>query len=529
MAHQLSQPAPKQALRTLIAMTLATFLSRLLGFIRDVMIARLFGTSSMTDAFILVFRLPNLVRRLFAEGTLALAFVPAINYYRHHHHPDAMRYFLGTMTGTFAVVLLFITICGQLLAPWLITVMAPGFRALPHTFAVAVEMLRMVFPYLFFIGLTALAGAILNTYHHFTLSALTPAILNIVLISCMMWLAPYLAEPIMALTWGILIAGCIQLTLQVPSLARLQLLSRLRIDLQDPTLRRLLQNLAPTLLGASVLQLNLLIDALFASYLPTGTMSHLYYAERMLEFPLGLLAAPLGIFIAPRLAQAVLTTASSAPNPAWTAILTWAERCVILLGVPALVGFLLLADLMITVLFASPQFVTSDIQHVTRYLLAYSLGLIPLMATKVLLPAFHAHFDVRTPMRIGIIACMSNLILNSLLMPSYGALGLAVATTLAALLQAVLLWYALRQHQPVAGNGVQRWPIARSLLAAGLMGLLLFLCKYHPYSWLQAITATPASALFVLILCGVVSYFVLLLILGWRVQELKPPVTNAAD
>ncbi len=383
--------------RGLHSVAFGTLLSRVLGFIRDLVIARLFGATIATDAFVIAFRIPNLMRRLFAEGTLALALVPQFTTYQARNDIAGLHALADRILGTLALLLAVLTLLGLVAAPLLVLLFAPGFDPGSESYTLTLTLLRLCLPYLFFIGLTAVAGAVLNSYQHFLVPALTPALLNLSIIGSALLLAPQLEQPMVALAVGVLLGGMVQCAVQWPFVRRLGWRPRLRLGWRDSTLRTWLNSLLPTLLGASVTQLNLLIDSLLASLLIAGTISWLYYAERLMEFPLGLLGVALGIWLTPQLTRWHIT---AAPEN-FSATLNWALRWVILLGLPAAVGLAVLASPILALLFASAEFGLYDVEQAAWALRGYAVALPPLLLVKVLAPAFYSRADHRTPLIIG--------------------------------------------------------------------------------------------------------------------------------
>jgi putative peptidoglycan lipid II flippase len=489
-----------------------TLLSRVLGFVRDLVVARVFGADGSTDAFFVAFKIPNFMRRLFAEGAFSLAFVPVLSEYKEQRARLELKVFIDDVAGTLGLVLLAVTLLGVLGAPWVVMLFAPGFIGEPERLALAADMLRLTFPYLMLISLTAFAGGILNTFQRFGVPAFTPVLLNISLISCALWLAPLIERPIVALAWGVLLAGVLQLAFQLPFLGQLGLLPRPRFKPRDEGVRRIIGLMIPALFGVSVTQINLLLDTLIASFLTAGSISWLYYSDRLMEFPLGILGVALGTVILPNLSK----KHSRADAASFSSTLDWALRWVLLLGVPAAVGLLVLAGPMLATLFYSGNFSAADVTMATHSLWAYALGLVAFMAIKVLAPGYYSRQDTRTPVRIAVIAMLANMLLNLLLMLPLAHAGLALATTLSACLNAFLLLRGLRRagvYHPAAGW----WSLAlRGLAASSLMGVLLWYGTADIASWLDASGWQRAGRLLLWIGVGAVVYFVALLASGVR-------------
>ncbi|MCU0835103.1 MAG: murein biosynthesis integral membrane protein MurJ [Chromatiaceae bacterium] len=499
-----------------------TFLSRVLGFVRDLVVARIFGADAGTDAFFVAFKIPNFLRRLFAEGAFSMAFVPVLAEYKTKRSFPELKRFVDDVAGTLGAILLVVTAIGVLAAPVLILIFAPGFAGHADKQALAAEMLRLTFPYLFFISLTAFAGGILNTYERFGVPAFTPVLLNLSLIACALWLAPHMEQPITALAWGVLIAGIAQLAFQVPFLARLRLLPRPRINRKDEGVRRILRLMVPALFGVSVTQISLLIDTLLASFLVTGSISWLYYSDRLLEFPIGILGVALGTVILPKLSQ---RHAEQSPVE-FSRGIDWGLRWVWLLGAPCAVGLVILAGPILATLFYSGEFTAHDVHMAARSLMAYSLGLMAFLGIKVLAPGFYARQDMRTPVRIAVIAMLTNISFNLALMFPLGHAGLALATTIAASVNAGLLMRGLLR------NGVYRpqngWGklLAKGLAACLALGALLWFGSGDTERWLALPTLDRALWLSGLIAGGATVYAAVLLALGIRVRHLRESTTR---
>ena len=520
-----------------------TLLSRVLGFVRDMIVAHVFGANAATDAFFVAFKIPNLMRRLFAEGAFSAALVPVLHDYRRNRSLEALKRFVDDVAGTLGLVLLLITVLGVLAAPVLVLVFAPGFAGDTARHPLAADMLRLVMPYLLFIGLTAFAGGILNTYERFGVPAFTPVLLNLTLIGCALWLAPHLERPILALAWGVLIAGVAQLLFQLPFLARLGLLPRPRFAPRDAGVRRIGRLMLPALFGVSVAQLSLLIDTLLASFLATGSISWLYYSDRLMEFPLGVLGVAIGTVILPKLArqhtdgerananrvEADRTDApadgptdprASSPSAPFSQTLDWGLRWVLLLGLPAGVGLFVLAGPMLAALFNSGAFGAHDVRMAERSLMAYALGLLAFMAIKVLVPGFYSRHDVKTPVRIAAIAMLVNLVLSLALMFPLGHAGLALATAIAALLNAgLLLWELSRQGVYRPGRGGYRL-LAQTITASLAMGVALWWASGPTLAWTELEQGARLLRLGLSIGLGALLYAGLLLALGVRPRHL---------
>ncbi len=499
-------------------------LSRVLGFLRDILFARLFGADGGTDAFFVVFKIPNFLRRLFGEGAFNQAFVPVLADYREHRRAE-LREFIDRMAGSFAAVLLLVTTLGVAGAPLLILGFAPGFHDDPGRAALAEEMLRITFPYLFFISLTAFAASLLNSAGRFAVPAFTPVLLNLALIGGALWLSPRMEEPLMGLAWAVFVAGVVQLAFQLPFLARAGLLPRPRPGFGHPGVRRTARLMLPALFGSSVAQINLLLDTLIASFLAAGSISWLYYSDRLMEFPLGVFGIALGTVILPSLSRQ--HAQKSAEEFART--LAWAVRLVWLVGLPATLGLMVLAGPMLATLFQYGAFDAEDTRMAALSLAAYALGLPAFLLVKVLAPGFYARQDTATPVRIGVIAMAANMILNLAIVGPLALagvpglhMGLALATALAAWVNAGLLYRGLvrdgicgRRAGPCFGRAAG--------LAGGLMVAVLLGSAPGLHAWFDWSAWQRAAALAGLIGLGAGTYGVALGVLGLRPRHFLRP------
>lgn len=436
-----------------------TLISRILGFVRDMVIARTFGASTGADAFFVAFKIPNFLRRLFAEGAFSQAFVPVLTEYKTRRTPEEVKDLVDHVSGALATVLFLVTAVGIVAAPLLIMLFAPGFSKDATKFQLAADMLRITFPYLLFISLTAFAGGILNAYGRFAVPAFTPTFLNLAMIAAALWLAPQLDQPITALAWGVFIAGVVQLLFQWPYLRQLGLMPRFRFKRAHEGVSRILRLMVPVMFGSSVAQINLLVDTLIASFLVTGSVSWLYYSDRLVEFPLGVFGVALATVILPKLSQ---HHAQASPE-AFSRTIDWGLRWVVLVSVPATVGLIALAVPLISTLFHYGEFTDTDVLKSSYSLTTFSLGLLGFIMVKILASGFYSRQDTRTPVRFALVAMLANVIMNLLFVWPLAHAGLALATSLAALLNAALLLRALRRsgaYQPEAGWGAYLWRIA---------------------------------------------------------------------
>ncbi|MGS2717988.1 murein biosynthesis integral membrane protein MurJ [Eionea flava] len=506
-----------------LVVSVMTMLSRVLGLARDVVFANTIGAGAGADAFFVAFKIPNFLRRLFAEGAFAQAFVPVLSEYREKGSIEAVKGFIDRVCGCLGFTLLLLTIIVVAAAPWVTLVFAPGFWSSPEKLALTQEMLRITFPYLLLISLTGFAGAVLNSYDRFAIPAITPVLLNMTLIAAAVWASPHFAQPVIAIAWGVLAAGVVQLVFQLPFLWRLRLLPSPAVDFSDPGVKRVLLLMAPAIFGVSVSQINLLLDTVLASFLPTGSVSWLYYSDRLVELPLGIFAIAIGTVILPSLSRQFVGD----DTRRFSETIDWALRLIWLIALPAAVALFMLAVPILTVLFEYGKTTTADIAMSALSLQAYSLGLIAFMLIKVLAPGYFARQDTKTPVKIGIIAMAVNMLCNiALVIPFHylwqiGHVGLALATALSAWLNAALLYRGLRKsqvYQPLAG-----WVkyIACLLVANAAMGLVLWVSFYWVPDWSVLNIMQRVLTMAVCCLVGGVTYVLVLFILGLRISDLQ--------
>lgn len=500
-----------------------TLLSRILGLVRDIVFARFFGASLVMDAFLVANRIPNMLRRFFAEGAFSQGFVPVMARYRERHSHEDAREFVDAVAGTFGVVLFVFTLFGVVAAPLLVAVVAPGFIGDDGRFDLATLMLRFTFPYLFFVSLTAFAGGILNTYGKFGVPAFTPVILNVVLIAGAVWLSPLLEEPGMALAYAVLIAGIFQLAFQVPFLVRIRAMPRPKWALRHEGVRRAGRLMLPAIFGSSVAQINVLLGGIIASMLGVGKISLLYYSDRLMEFPLGLFGIALATVTLPHLSRLY----SKESHEEFSATLDWSMKIAMLIAVPAALGLILLSEPLVATIFYGGVFTANDVAMTALALEAFAVGLVGFSFVKVLAPAYFAREDTRTPVRIGLIALAVNFVLSVTLawyLTRIGFAGthagLALAISVAALLNAWLLFVRLRRDgvlQLSPGWGVLLLQVAA---ASAAMSALLWWMRRPLSWWLESGVLDRSLALGIAIVLGAASYFVVLLLAGLRPSRL---------
>jgi putative peptidoglycan lipid II flippase len=501
-----------------------TLLSRILGLVRDVVFARFFGASLVMDAFLVANRIPNMLRRFFAEGAFSQGFVPVMARYRERYDHEDAREFVDSVAGTFGLILFLVTLAGVIAAPLLVAIVAPGFIGQDGRFELATLMLRFTFPYLFFVSLTAFAGGILNTYGRFGVPAFTPVILNVVLIAGAIWLAPLLEEPGMALAYAVFVAGLFQLLFQVPFLMRIRALPRPRWALHHEGVRRVTKLMLPAIFGSSVAQINVLLGGIIASMLGVGKISLLYYSDRLMEFPLGLFGIALATVTLPYLAR----QAANESHDEFADTLDWSMKLVLLIAVPAAIGLIVLAEPLVATIFFGGVFTASDVELTALALQAFAIGLVGFSYVKILAPAYFAREDTRTPVRIGLIALGVNLVLSvsfAWYLTSIGFegthAGLALAISIAALLNAALLYRGLRRDGVARHGKGWLWLLGRVSIANAVMWVVLAQLQRPGSWWLQVGIFDRISWLSVSIVAGASAYFVVLLILGMRVGDFR--------
>jgi len=503
-----------------------TLISRLFGYVRDMVIAIVFGATGLTDAFFVAFRIPNLFRRMFAEGAFSLAFVPIFSEYREKHTKEELHDLADHTAGALSLALFVITVIGILAAPWIIRLFAPGFETTGERYELAVQMLRITFPYLLFISLTALAAGILNSYGRFAVPAFTPVLLNLSLIGAALLISPLMAEPVIALAWGVFIAGITQLALQIPALMRIGMLPRLRFKRRDPGVKKILGLMLPALFGSSVAQINILINTLIASFLLSGSISWLYYSDRFVELPLALFGVAIGTVILPKLSR----DHSNQSSEAFSLTVGWALRLTLLMAIPAMFGLIALARPILITLIQYGAFNAHDAFMSALSLMAYALGVPAFMLVKILAPGFYSRQDSRTPVRIGIIAVIANILMNLVIvLPWYlsGTIaphaGLALATALAGCLNAGLLYHRLRKEQVYRGTPGNGLVVLRLLLAGIVMGIALYFLNPNAPTWYGWNALERAYHLAGLIAAGATLYFGSLWIMGLRPRHFTNP------
>lgn len=509
----------KHLVKSTSLVTVMTFISRVFGFARDMVMANFFGAAADFDAFSVAFKIPNFMRRLFAEGSFSQAFVPVLSEYQKQKSHEEVQAFVNAMAGTLGFTLLMVTIVGVVLAPWVVHLFAPGFGVNSDRYHLAVTMLRITFPYLMLISLTAFSGAVLNTYSRFAVAAITPVLLNICMISAAYFFAPHMATPIIAIAWGVFVAGFVQLFFQIPFLKQLRLLPKLRINFKDDGVRRVLKLMVPALFGVSVSQINLLMDTLFASLLVVGSVSWLYFSDRLMEFPLGVFGVAISTVILPHLSR----HHASRSQLAYSMTVDWALRAVLLIGVPAAVVMAVMAGPLLSTLFQHGKFDAHDVVMARQSVMAFSLGITPFMLVKVLAAGFYAKQDMRTPVWIGIVAMVSNMILNASLIWSLAHAGIALSTSLSALLNTGLLFYFLRKRGFYALRSGWGMFSLRLVLSNTALAAWLWVGAGDLQAWMTHPNLWRVTHLAMLLFSAIFVYVAALWLTGVRVRHLLIP------
>lgn len=509
-------------LKSGLIVSFMTLISRVLGLVRDMVIAGLVGAGNNADAYLFANRIPNFLRRLFAEGAFAQAFVPVLTEVKEKHGDDEVRVLLAKVTGTLGVIVTVLTLFAVVASPLVVMIFGTGWfldslDGNGEKFELASTLLKITFPYLFFITFVALSGAVLNTYNRFAVAAFTPVFLNIAIIICAITLQDSFSDPAFALAWGVFIGGLVQFLFQIPYLYKSGLLVKPVWGWNDEYVRRVRLLMLPAILGVSVHQVNALIDTIIASFLQKGSISWLYYADRLIEFPLGLFGIGIATVILPSLSK--LHTNDDPQK--FQATMDWAVRFVLMMALPAMAGLILLGPLIIDVLYERGKFTAETGDQVYWAVMAYGSGLMSYMTVKVLAPGYFARQDTKTPVKIGIISMVSNTLFNFMLAPWLGYVGLAIATAMSATLNAVMLYQGLHR------DGVYKlskdtivW-ITKVLIATIVMSVGVYYVFEQGQLWADGVMDS-VILLFGLIFAAAAVFFAALLAMGLRPSHLKP-------
>ncbi len=512
----------KKPIKSTLTVGGATLISRFFGYARDAVIFIVFGASAGTDAFFVAFRIPNFLRRLFGEGAFSQAFVPVMSS-QLHEGEEHFRRLIDHVTGLLSVILLIITTLGILFSPWLITAFAPGFDD-PQQKLLASDMLKITFPYILFISLTALSASILNIRQKFAVPAITPVLLNIALISAAIWLAPHMQDPVTALAWGVLAAGIAQLMFQIPFLLRVKSLPIPRLSGAKSAVDRILKLMLPAIFGTSIVQINLLIDTVIASFLAVGSISWLYISDRFVELPLALFGIATATVILPMLSRQHVTK----QYEDFDHTIQWALRISLLIAIPATLGLIVLASPILSTLVQYREFSQFDTQMATLSLVAYSVGLPAFIFIKVLAPGFYSRQDTKTPVKVGVVAMIANIVFNLTFIGVWFMLdlqgahaGLALATSLSAYVNAALLYILLRKSGVLKTSSQNIWLLGKIVISAVLMFLALWYFTPAPEVWANWQSLTRFGSLAGLVILGISVYVCVVFLLGIRPKHFR--------
>ncbi len=506
----------RKLLKSTLLVGVMTLISRISGLARDIVFANIMGSGLIADAFFVAFRIPNFFRRIFGEGAFSQSFIPVYSEYHERKSAEEVRAFIDHMAGMLAAILVVLSLLGILAAPGIVMVIAPGYLDQPDKFAVTVDALRLTFPYLLFISLVAMAQGLLNTCGRFGPPAVTPVLLNLCMIAAALWLVPFTPNEAIAVSLGVLVAGVLQLAFQAPFLRQENVLPVPRPNPRDPGVRRVFRLMLPAIFGVSVAQINILIGTLLASFLVTGSVSWLYYSDRVMEFPLGVFGIALATVMLPSLSKLY----ANQREEAFSELLDWSLRWVCLISVPAMVGMIVLAGPILTTLFLHGSTTPDDIRMMTLSLTAYAVGLAGFVMVKVLAPGFFARQDMKTPVKIAATSMVVNIILSLLLVSPLKHTGLALATSLAAWVNASLLLLLLMRggiFTPQPG-----WPkfLGKVAAAAVAMSAVLLWGVGPADEWMSMGLLDRALVLAVWVLAGAAVYFLVILVFGIRPSQL---------
>lgn len=499
-------------LRSTSLVSLMTFISRIVGFARDMVLANFFGVQAGMDAFFVAFRIPNFMRRLFAEGAFAQAFVPVLAEYQKTRSTDDVRLFIARISGYLGAVLTVVTLIGIIASPIIVFLFAPGFSHDGSRALLTTEMLRITFPYLMLVSLTAMSGAVLNTYGYFAVPAFTPVLLNLCMILAVFYLCPYLPQPVVGLAWGVFIAGIIQLVFQLPFLYRRNLLVRPRIVRNDPGVSKVLKLMIPALFGVSIAQLNLMIDSIFASFLKVGSVSWLYYTDRLTDFPLGVFGVAIATVILPHLSRRHAEQSIDRYSQA----LDWGLRSILLIGIPAALGLCLFSMPLIVSCFAYGKFTAQDVLQTQKSLITLASGVPAFMMVKVLASGFYAQQDISTPVKVGALAMVVNTVLCLVFIWHFAHAGLTLASALAGYVNCgVLLFLLVKRGVFLPAPGWVKYGIQLICANAAISIYLLPMSGTIDY-WLSLTLVTRLCLLAMHVLAAVVIYLFVLGLTGLR-------------
>ncbi|WWP00179.1 MAG: murein biosynthesis integral membrane protein MurJ [Candidatus Dasytiphilus stammeri] len=509
----------KHFLKSLVCVSTITCLSsRILALVRDSIIAAVFGVGIETDAFFVAFNLPNLLRRIFAEGAFSQAFIPILAEYKNKRSKTATQLLIAGVSGMLILVLTIISICGVFMTPWFILVTAPGFTHLYDKFALTSSLLKITVSYIFLISLTSMASAILKMWNFFAIPAFAPTLLNLSMIISALYISPYFNRPILALAGSVLIGGILQLSYQLPFLKKIAMLVIPRINLHDIGVWRVVKNMGPALIRISANPLSVIINTIFASFMVSGSISWIYYADRIMEFPSAILGITLSTILLPYLTKKYNTY--DCPNE-YSILLDRGLRICLLMAVPSAVALGVLAQPLIIVLFQYRKFTAFDTFMTQQILVCYAAGLIGIMLVKVLVTAFYSHQDIKTPVQIALLTLIISQLVNFLFLGSLKQIGLSLSVSISVFLNAILLYWKLRQKNyyiPQPGWGIF---LLRLIIAVIILGMVLLVLINIMPPWQNSRMIIRLLDMIIVILTGAIIYFITLLLLGFRLKDLS--------
>ncbi|BGI50835.1 MAG: murein biosynthesis integral membrane protein MurJ [Arsenophonus endosymbiont of Ceratovacuna japonica] len=507
-------------LKSLVSISFITMFSRILGFIRDLIIASFFGIGAETDSFFIAFRLPNLLRRIFAEGAFSQAFIPILVEYKNNKCDRDTRIFISYISGLLILILTIITLIGILVAPWIIYIIAPGFIYASDNINLTFYLLRITFPYILFISLASLSSAILNLWNYFFIPAFTPTLLNISMIISVLLLSQYCQPSIIALAWGVFIGGILQLLYQLPFLYKIGMLVLPVISFYNKGIYKVIKLIIPALIGVSVSQISLIINTIFSSFLQSGSVSWMYYADRLMEFPIGVLGVALSTILLP-----ALTKSFSIGNyKRYQFLIDWGLRLCFLLALPCAIILGILSEPLIISLFQYGNFTAYDVLMTKNALIAYSIGLIGFIIIKVLAPGFYSRKDTKTPVKIAIITLILTQLMNLIFIKSLKHTGLALSISLAACFNALMLYWKLRCKKifiPLPGWRKFFLKLITSLTT--MIIVLLLILNFMPI-WDQGNMLMRIIRLLLVLFAGLITYFTTLFFFGFRLHDFSKQI-----
>ena len=500
-------------------MSFWTFVSRILGLARDIVFTSLLGAGVALDAYVVITKIPNVFRRIFAEGAFNQAFVPILSEYKENNSENEVKVLINNVFGVLASALLVITAVVLVITPIFVLIFAPGFYEEPIKKELATDILRITFPYLFFVSLVALSGSIMNTYGKFSIPALTPVFYNLVLVCTAIWIAPLYAVPVYAIAWGMFVAGCIQLLIQIYPLLNLGLLPKFSLDLKHPGVKKVVYLMIPGIIAGGVTQLNMLVDTILASFLPTGSPTWLYVSDRLMQLPLGIFAIAIGTVILPRLSSLHQTENTQE----FSKTMDWSIRLVLLIGFPAIIGLVVLSEPIILTLFERGEFLAADTSKTSLSLIALALGLVAFMLIKVLIPGFFARQNPQTPVKIALASMLVNGLLAWLLAFYLGFhhVGLAMASSIAAYFSIMALLFMLLKNKIYQIESGWLIFFARMIISCLVMYFIVALMNIDMVLWRELDQVQRAVKLLLICTAAIISYAGILWISGLRIADLR--------